>query len=114
MALYFRKITNMLTNGVLVKLEDPKDDAVAFVACDPAAEALQDGRPYPCVPKRQAAQKSEAKRSRPLMPDCATRRHDSPDKGVIAWKGAGRSEYAKHRSAVGHFQAEPEGTQAGP
>jgi hypothetical protein len=39
------KITNVLTNGVLVKLEVPKAGAVAFVACDPAAEALQDGQP---------------------------------------------------------------------
>ena len=40
------KITNVLTNGVLVKLEVPKADTVAFVACDPAAEALQDGQPF--------------------------------------------------------------------
>jgi hypothetical protein len=38
------KITNVLTNGVLVKLEVPKAGAVAFVACDPAAEGLQDGQ----------------------------------------------------------------------
>jgi hypothetical protein len=39
------KITNVLTNGVLVELEVPKAGAVVFVACDPAAEALQDGQP---------------------------------------------------------------------
>ena len=39
------KITNVLTNGVLVKLEVPKAGAIAFVACDPAAEELQDGQP---------------------------------------------------------------------
>ena len=35
----------MLTNGVLMKLEVPKAGAVAFVACDPVAEALEDGQP---------------------------------------------------------------------
>ena len=39
------KITKVLTNGVLVNLEVPKTGAVAFVACDPATEALQDGQP---------------------------------------------------------------------
>ncbi len=39
------KITSVLTNGVLVKLDAPKVDALAFVACDPAAEALQEGQP---------------------------------------------------------------------
>jgi hypothetical protein len=39
------KITNVLTNGVLVKLEVPKAGVLAFVACDPTAEALQDGQP---------------------------------------------------------------------
>ena len=39
------KVTKVLTNGVLVNLEVPKTGAVAFVACDPAAEALQDGQP---------------------------------------------------------------------
>ena len=39
------KITNVLTNGVVVKLEVPQAGVAAFVACDPAAEALQDGQP---------------------------------------------------------------------
>ena len=39
------KITTVLTNGVLVKLEAPKAGSLAFVACDPTAEALQDGQP---------------------------------------------------------------------
>jgi hypothetical protein len=39
------RITNVLTNGVVVTLDVPKAGAVAFVACDPAAEALQDGQP---------------------------------------------------------------------
>jgi len=47
------KITNVLTNGVLVKLEVPKAGALAFVACDPAAEALQDGQPL-CLCAQEA------------------------------------------------------------
>ena len=39
------EITNVLTNGVLVKLEVPNTGTVAFVACDPAVEGLHDGQP---------------------------------------------------------------------
>ena len=38
------KIANVLTNGVLVKLEGPNAGTLAFMACDPAAEGLYEGQ----------------------------------------------------------------------